>query len=164
MKKNLLVLSLVMASVTFAATNQLLKATLTVIDPAHDVILNTTSTVMQFGTVPIIDGTIANSTKVTLSVTGDNSRAATMTVPAKSELTLKGRTEKIEVEYLLDNPQGGAIAKNVGGKHTLQSTSTLGDGTVGNGMSADLMGNMTLNGKEKEGLYEGAITIEALYN
>ncbi|MGL5656739.1 MAG: DUF4402 domain-containing protein [Fusobacteriaceae bacterium] len=163
MKKMLLVLSLVAVSTAYSATNQLLKATLTVVDPASEVILTTNTRAMQFGTVPIVNGGNASTNDVTLKISGNNAKSAKMSFPDKGTLTVKGGKETVDILYITSNIVEGALT-NTGGVQTITSKGNLGDGTTGNTMSTDLKATMALNGKEAAGLYEGTVTIDAQYN
>lgn len=163
MKKMLLVLSLVVVSSAYSATNQLLRATLRVVDPAKEVILTTSTTAMQFGTVPIVNGGNASSNPVTLTLAGNNAKGAQMSFKDADKLTVKGGTETIDIQYLTSSPVEGNVT-TVSGIHTMTSTGNLGDGTVGKAMSVNVTATMALNGREVAGLYEGTLTVDAKYN
>lgn len=163
MKKMLLVLSLVAVSTAYSATSQLLKATLTVVDPASEVILTTNTRAMQFGTVPIVNGGSASSNDVNLKVSGTSAKVAKMSFPDKADLLVKGGTAKLPVQYIVSNTVEGTLV-TAGGVHTITSKGNLGDGTTGKVMSTDLKATMALNGKETAGLYEGTVTVDAQYN
>lgn len=163
MKKMLLVLSLVAAATAYSATNQLLNASLIVVDPATDIAINVTSTSLRFGDVGIVKGGSATSNDITIKVTGNNVKVAEVSFPDRGELTLKGGTEKLPIRYLAKNPVDGTVATS-GGKHMITSAGNLGDGTTGKAMAVDIAANMTLTGAEKSGLYDGTVQIDAKYN
>lgn len=163
MKKMLLILSLVAISTAYSATNQLLKATLVIVDPASEVALNLTSTSLRFGEVGIVKGGNATTNTVTIKVTGNNVKGATVTFSDRGEVKLKGGAEVVPVKYLATNPTDGTVTTG-GGLHTTKSTGNLGDGTAGKPMGVDISAVMVLTGKEKAGLYEGDVLVNAQYN
>lgn len=163
MKKILLVLSLVSIATTYSATNQLLKAQLVVVDPAAEVALNVTTTSLRFGDVGIVKGGTAKTNDVTIKLTGNNAKKASLTIPDRGTITLKGGTDIVPVRYELGTIVDGNKSTS-GGKHIIESTNNLGDGTSGKGMSVEMSASMTLLGSEKAGLYEGTVQIEAQYN
>ena len=163
MKKMLLVLSLVSIATAYSATNQVLKAELVVVDPAAEVAVNVTTTSLRFGDVGIIKGGTAKTNDVTIKLTGNNAQGASLTIPDRGVLTLKGGTDTVPVKYVLGTIVDGGSATS-GGNHIITSTGNLGDGTAGKPMSVDMSASMALLGTEKSGLYEGTVQIDAKYN
>ena len=161
MKKILCVLSLVAVSSAYSATNQMLKATLTVVDPASEVILTVSEKAMRFGTVPIVAGGTVESSPVTLKIVGNGTREAQMSFPVISNLTLRGGTETLNIKYVVADIKGGT-EKSTSTTYTIVSTGNLGGGTAA--LSTELKATMALNGTETSGLYEGIVTVDAKYN
>ena len=162
MKKMITVLSFLVAASAFAATSQLVTATLNVVDPVQDIVLSVTTTALTIGEVPIIAGTSKDSNEIDVQVSGTQAKAATVTMPEKVALTGPGGS--YDANIVIGNVTGGAVT-TAANEHKITTTGALGNGTASvTPMIAKTKAKLDIVGTEKPGIYTGNMTISAQYN
>lgn len=163
MKKMVTILSFLVAASAFAATNQLITATLNVVDPVQDVVLSVTTTALTMGEVPIIAGTSKESNVIDVEISGTQAKAASITMPEKVTLTSSGGAS-YDADIVIGSVTGGAVT-TAANTHTIQTTGDLGNGTSSvTPMVAKTKAKLDILGTEKAGVYTGNMTISAQYN